>query len=126
MDERFYTGIQDFNEEKFYEAHEVLEDLWHEYREDDRTFIQGLIQIAAAFYHLQCENYRGAISQLAKGKQKLERYSPAHHDIDVACLLSKVEEWMASVEKLQRDPSFRRAEEKFPKLLNKNSEPMNL
>ena len=60
MDERFYRGLEEFNGERFFEAHEVLEDLWHEYREADRIFIQGLIQIAAAFYHLQSRNLKGA------------------------------------------------------------------
>ncbi len=96
MDERFYRGLEEFNREAFFEAHEVLEDLWHEYRDTDRIFIQGLIQIAAAFYHLQSHNLRGAISQLAKGRDKLTHYLPTHMEVSVAGLLEDVQE------KLQR------------------------
>ena len=90
MDERFYRGLEEFNKEAFFEAHEVLEDLWHEYRDRDRTFIQGLIQIAAAFYHLQSRNIKGAVSQFTKGSEKLAQYLPTYHQVAVAELLEEV------------------------------------
>jgi hypothetical protein len=92
MDERLYVGLEDFNKENFYEAHEILEEFWHEYRGMDRTFIQGLIQLAAAFYHAQSLNRKGAMSQLTKGSQKLARYQPMHSSVDVAGLLKLVKE----------------------------------
>lgn len=92
MDERFYRGLEEFNGEKFFEAHEVLEDLWHEYRELDRVFIQGLIQIAAAFYHVQSRNLKGAVSQFTKGSEKLTHFLPAYKDVSVAKLLDDVRE----------------------------------
>ena len=92
MDERFYRGLNEFNGERFFEAHEVLEDLWHEYREGDRLFLQGLIQIAAAFYHVQSHNFRGAVSQLSKGSEKLTHFLPEHQNVSVARLLDAVGE----------------------------------
>ena len=89
MDDRFYKGIEEFNSGRYFEAHEVLEDLWHEYRESDRTFLQGLIQLSAGFYHFQCANWKGASSQLAKGIKKLEPYKPQHLGIDLATFLSE-------------------------------------
>ena len=90
MDERFYRGLEEFNRGAFFEAHEVLEDLWHEYRDLDRPFIQGLIQIAAAFYHLQSRNLKGAVSQLSKGSEKLSHYLPSYRQVSVARLLEDV------------------------------------
>ena len=90
MDERFYRGLEEFNSQRFFEAHEVLEDLWHEYRDTDRVFIQGLIQIAAAFYHLQSENLKGAISQFTKGNEKLTHFLPTYKEVLVAKLLDDV------------------------------------
>jgi predicted metal-dependent hydrolase len=92
MDERLYVGLEDFNKENFFEAHEILEEFWHEYRGLDRTFIQGLIQLAAAFYHAQSLNRKGAMSQLSKGSQKLAQYLPTHNSVDVAGLLENVKE----------------------------------
>lgn len=99
MDERFYRGLDEFNAERFFEAHEVLEDLWHEYRETDRTFIQGLIQVAAAFYHVQSCNRKGAVSQFIKGSEKLTHFLPAYKDVSVAKLLENVRE---NLQRLQR------------------------
>ncbi|MBI4418489.1 MAG: DUF309 domain-containing protein [Ignavibacteriales bacterium] len=90
MDERFYRGLELFNERDFYDAHEVWEDLWHEYRETDRTFLQGLIQLAAGLYHLDCGNFKGAQSQLTKTVQKLEPYRPVHKTIDLETLLKDI------------------------------------
>ena len=91
MDERFFCGLEEFNNARFFEAHEILEDLWHEYREADRTFIQGIIQIAAAYYHVQSCNLKGALSQFAKGSQKLTHFLPVYKDVSVAHLLDDVQ-----------------------------------
>lgn len=100
-DQRYFSGIDQFNRKSFFEAHETLEDLWHEYRETDRTFLQALIQISAGFYHLDQENLRGARSQLTKGVQKLGVYSPSHAGVDVGKLISDVRrclDFLADVE----------------------------
>lgn len=86
-DERYRRGIEHFNRKSFFEAHEILEDLWHEYRETDRTFLQALIQVSAGLYHLDQENFRGARSQLTKGIRKLEPYAPSHGGLDIGALL---------------------------------------
>jgi uncharacterized protein len=105
MDERFYRGLEEFNGARFFEAHEVLEDLWHEYRELDRIFIQGLIQIAAAFYHLQSRNLKGAVSQFTKGSEKLTHFLPAYKDVSVAKLLEDVRENLQRIQQTA-DVSF--------------------
>ena len=78
MDERLEQGIGELNDHRFFEAHETLESLWQEYRGDDRTFLQGLIQVAAGCYHLDNGNLRGAESQFRKALTKLEAYGSAH------------------------------------------------
>jgi len=82
----------EFNEERFFEAHEVWEELWHEYREMDRTFIQGLIHLAAGYYHNQCANEKGTVSQLNKGMEKLNEYFPEHLGVPIEALLKRTEE----------------------------------
>lgn len=116
IDERFREGIRDFNNEKFFEAHEILEDLWHEYRETDRTFIQGLIQLAAGFYHVQCENPKGAFSQLSKGSKKLSEYGPRHLYINVQGLLDQVEPWLTLFGTAQRSKSVLTTQPVIPRI----------
>lgn len=91
--ERFEAGIRHFNREEFFEAHEVWEDLWHEVRDADRSFLQALIQLAAGFYHHQCDNPRGMASQLRKAGDKLSRYPTVHRGIKVSSLLADLQIW---------------------------------
>lgn len=54
-------GVALFNEGRFWDAHEAWEELWlHHAEGPDREFLQGLIQLAAAYVHLQRSNYSGA------------------------------------------------------------------
>ncbi len=46
-----------FNEQKYYEAHDVLEHLWLKEQGPSHQFFKGLIQLAGAFVHLQ-KQYR--------------------------------------------------------------------
>ena len=56
-DEKFQRGILHFNAQEFFEAHEVWEEVWLVEAEPEKTFLQGIIQIAAAFHHYLRENY---------------------------------------------------------------------
>jgi uncharacterized protein len=55
----------------FFEVHELLEPVWFRAAEPQRTALQGLIQIAVAFHHLENGNREGARSLLALGVAKL-------------------------------------------------------
>jgi Domain of unknown function (DUF309) len=55
----------------FFEVHELLEPAWFRAPEPERTALQGLIQVAVAFHHLENGNLEGARSLLALGLAKL-------------------------------------------------------
>ena len=57
-DRRLMRGVAHFNAQEYFEAHEVWEELWLVAREPEKTFLQGLIQVAAAFHHHARENAR--------------------------------------------------------------------
>jgi predicted metal-dependent hydrolase len=68
-DVRYAGYFELFNCGKYYEAHDVLEDLWLPIRKELKgDFYKGLIQLAGAFVHLQKERLRpsGALLKLAK------------------------------------------------------------
>jgi len=48
--------------------------VWLAVQEPEKTFLQGLIQIAAAFYHLQRGNCAGTVSLLQSALRRLDRY----------------------------------------------------
>jgi hypothetical protein len=55
----------------FFEVHELLEPVWFRATEPARTALQGLIQIAVAFHHLESGNREGGRSLLVLGVAKL-------------------------------------------------------
>ena len=75
-------GIVLFNKRKFFEAHEVWENLWLNAKEE-KKFLQALIFIAGAYYHYQQENIPGAKLFLSKGSELLEKYPEKYLDLDV-------------------------------------------
>ena len=83
LNQLFIKGLKNYRKGDFYLAHEYWEDLWHNKQLKDRIFIQGLIQIAASFYKIQCGNLRGARSLLEKSINKFVLYSGIHRNIDV-------------------------------------------
>jgi len=90
QDELFRRGVDEFNAGRFFEAHEVWEELWRGMRGPERLFVQGLIQTAAGLYHLCCDNGRGARSQLDKALDKLGQFLPAYHGINTLHLVEAV------------------------------------
>jgi hypothetical protein len=69
--EALREGIDLFNQERFWEAHEVLEEIWHPATGVDRDTIQGLILTAAAFVHYQKNEASVCLSILGRAKGKL-------------------------------------------------------
>ena len=45
---QFSLGVELLNRGEFYDAHEVLEDVWRAAPEPERRFLQGLMQVAVA------------------------------------------------------------------------------
>jgi Domain of unknown function (DUF309) len=93
MMDSFVEGIRLFNSEKFFEAHEALEASWLKSQGDEKAFLHGLIQIAAAFHHYQRMNLVGFNSLLAKGREKLLPLGAARDGIDLARLGRELEPW---------------------------------
>lgn len=90
-------GIHLFNTGKFFEAHETLEAAWLHAGGKEKTFLHGLIQVAAAFHHHQRGNPAGCRSLLEKGAKKLERFAAGKSAVDVAGLLEQLGLWQEYV-----------------------------
>ena len=69
---QFLRGIELFNREQFYECHDVIEEVWLEEVGEQRLFLQGMIQAAAAFHHYQNRKWGAARSMLRLALGKLE------------------------------------------------------
>lgn len=83
---RLSEGVRLFNEGRFFEAHEVWEELWTPTRGPERLFLQSIIHLAVGLYHTQQRNREGAVRQLRKGLKKLAGYLPEAYGLDTLAL----------------------------------------
>ena len=94
----FYRAFfQCWNEQRYYEAHDVLEQLWLKTNSADADFFKGLIQAAGAFVHLQkrfehplhtkhSKRLAPAVRLFQLAEKNLSRFAPRHHGLDVGAL----------------------------------------
>ena len=86
MDEPLARGARLFDAREFFEAHEVWEQRWRVATDKvERDFLQGLIQVAAAFHKLLVMKSAEAASRLlAKGLTKLDACPGRVQEMDLA------------------------------------------
>jgi len=90
--------VAEFNRGEFYACHDTLEALWTEANEPERTFFQGLLQLAVACYHLERQNQRGAILLLGEGCRRLQPYLPDYGGIDLEALITQAQALLLSLQ----------------------------
>ena len=117
MPAEFWAGIEQFNRQEFYACHDTLEALWMEAVEPEKTFYQGILQIAVGFYHLGNQNLHGAIVLLGEGMNRLRRYQPEFAGIDLERLLAESQSMQAELQQLQL------AEQKSGQILQQTQPP---
>ena len=89
----YHRGIQLFNEQHFYDAHEIWEDVWRETDGPEKKFLQGLIQAAVALHHHSTGNLVGACSLLERARKNLVAYPEDFGGIRVTALLTSLATW---------------------------------
>lgn len=99
--QKFWQGVEEFNTGQFYACHDSLEEIWLEAVDPEKTFYQGILQIAVAFYHLGNHNWRGCAIMLGEGTNRLRRYRPEYNGIDVEDLFLEA---LTALERLQATP----------------------
>ncbi|MBU7582413.1 MAG: DUF309 domain-containing protein [Nostoc sp. TH1S01] len=125
MPQEFWQGVEQFNSGQFYACHDTLEALWIEAIEPEKTFYQGILQIAVALYHLRNENLRGAAILLGEGSNRLRRYPDSYGGINVDELLSQSAELLTvlqqtSVNKISAGELLENQNLPIPKLVLSN------
>src|SRR5450759_3479364 len=88
-----YLGYFDcFNRQLFYEAHDVLEDLWLPGRHAaNGNFYKGLIQLAGAFVHLQKNRLRPSAALFKLAQINLRKYPATYQRLGIADVLGMIE-----------------------------------
>ena len=93
MKAKIAEGVRLFNLQKFFEAHEALEEVWLKTKGEQKAFLHGLIQIAAAFHHHSRGNFAGFRSLLEKGLGKLDPFGEDVEEIDLGSFRNQLQPW---------------------------------
>jgi len=91
-------GIELFNQGRFFDAHEVLEDVWRRSSQENKKFFQGLVQVAVAFHHHSTGNLVGMRSVLRRALTNLELAPLNFAAIDLGSLQRSLTAWLAAAE----------------------------
>ena len=96
----YYLGyFKCFNAGQFYEAHDVLEELWLADRQGvNGAFYKGLIQLAGAFVHLQKQRLRPAAALFKLATDNLAKYTAIHEDLDIQKTVDLIARWQGELE----------------------------
>jgi predicted metal-dependent hydrolase len=99
LDPHYLGYFECFNRQLFYEAHDVLEELWLAGRGGpNAAFYKGLIQLAGAFVHLQKNRLRPAAALFKLAGANLQAYPVEHERLNLAAVLGLIGEWLARLE----------------------------
>jgi uncharacterized protein len=88
IEPEYAAFVELWNDERFFEAHEVLEGLWVRTRDRGQ---QGLIQMAAALYHVQRKNLKGARVMTERALARLRDPNVARGPVDLQEMIAFAE-----------------------------------
>src|SRR5437762_3739125 len=99
LDAHYLCYFDCFNSGLYYEAHDVLEELWLPIRrEENGAFYKGLIQLAGAFVHLQKDRLRPAAALFKLAQTNLKKFPGVHDNLSIADVLALAEAWLMKLE----------------------------
>ena len=98
--EDFNQALNLFNRAHFFDAHEVLEDVWRSVPRNQplRRHLQGMVQLAVAFHHATTGNHVGALSVLERALRNLNGADNSFPDIDFERLRADLAPWRRYLE----------------------------
>ena len=99
-------ALRCFRHREFFEAHEHWEDVWRLAQEPEKTFLQALIQIAAAFLHLERKNRVGAASLLRAALKRLDPYPAQFGGVAVDALRESLRAWLTALDGTDEAPAL--------------------
>jgi uncharacterized protein len=109
--DQYFRGINLFNNAKFFDAHEALEDIWRAAPTENKKFLQGLVQVAVAFHHYSTGNRVGMRSVLERAIRNLAEPSGSFGQIELPVLLESLTQWREALDNNSSLPALPRIHE---------------
>ena len=108
MGPTLHAAVALFNQGRFFDAHEALEDVWRPARGRRRHLLQALIQVAVGLHHHSRGNLLGARSLLARGGNTLAQYPATYSGLRLAPLRTSIAAWREALAAGHPPPSLPR------------------
>lgn len=106
MDARLRDGIRLFNQRKFFDCHEILEDFYRDCDLESKPFLEGLITLAAAFrMFVDFNEIKGPVRAIYQALIRFESYPPAYLSVRLKELSAEAEAWAKAAEVAGATPS---------------------
>jgi hypothetical protein len=99
-------GLECYRTGDYFLAHEHWESVWLKCKEPEKTFLQALIQITAAFHHLHRKNFKGAASLLRGALRRLDSFPGTYNGIEVETVRESVREWLRALDREELSPKL--------------------
>ena len=95
---QYCEAVNSFNSQKWYEAHDLFEELWFEAMGELRELLQGIIQISVAEYHLENGNAKGSVLLMAEGLNHLHTSQSLSIGYDLVFLCDVVRKRLSALQ----------------------------
>ena len=102
----YVHGIALFNQGRFFDAHEVLEEVWRAAPKEEKKIWQGLVQVAVALHHYSTGNRVGMRSVLVRAMNNLDGHPRDFHGVHIARLLKLLAQWLDAFDNDRPLPSL--------------------
>lgn len=121
----FRRGLDLFNGGHFFDAHEILEDVWRSVpraardrpsQPHLRRQYQGMVQLAVAFHHVSRGNRVGARSVLDRALRNLEGADSSFPDLDLERLRAELKTWREYLDDSEASLEARNSHRRAPAL----------
>jgi predicted metal-dependent hydrolase len=93
-------GLASFNEGKYFEAHDKLEEAWHAEKGEIRGLYKGILQVAVAYLHLTMDNYAGVVKMYERSQKWLAPWPDVVMGIQIGQLRNDFDLAIAEVHRL--------------------------
>ena len=96
-------GIKLHNQGEYFEAHELLEDAWHEEKGAGRNLYRGMVQVTVTYLQVERGNYRGAVKMCLRLRQWLAPLPDVCMGVDVDHMRRSIQAIQDELERLGPD-----------------------
>lgn len=110
----YLQGIDLFNDQEYWEAHEAWEGVWKISQGERKLFYQALIQAAAALLHYNKNNSRGAHLCINNSLKKLENLPSPYMSLDLVWFVQSLRDFLGMLIITDEAPISKNTDLEYP------------